>query len=122
MELSGFLAPDGTFNECKSWCHTSEAEKICKDKYGKEFTFSLHAEDFLYEQGYVGFYARNANHRFLVNGKVVLLTDEQVDFIINNLSKAYNDDQKKAMEDLLSYNDAYSERSILHYYESKIIN
>ena len=57
-----------------------------------------------------------------MNGKVVLLTDEQVDFIINNLSKAYNDDQKKAMEDLLSYNDAYSERSILHHYESKKVN
>ena len=121
MKLSGFLAPDGAFTECPSWSHTYEAEKICKEKFNKEFYSGIEAEDFLYEQGYVGFYARNASHRFIVNGNIILLTDKQLDFIINNIDKANNDDQRKDIEDLLRYNEDYSEHSIIQHYEKKII-
>lgn len=120
MELCGFLAPDGTFTECPSFAHMSTAQDITEKVYNREFYFGLQAEDFLYEQGYVGFYARSANHNWIVNDKICLLTDAQIDFIINNMSKAFNDEQAEAIKELLEWNDCYKEDSILHHYENKI--
>ena len=131
ISLSGFLAPDGTFTECESWEHTDTAKIICEEKYNKEFLSGIKAEDFLYDQGYCGFYARGASHRFLVNvnenekakdakkKRVCLLTDEQHDFIISNLANANNDDQKAEIEEMLEWDSEYREESALKYYEDK---
>ena len=120
MKLCGFLAPDGTFSECDPYSHTWEAQRICENKHEKRFLSGIKAEDFLHEQGYVGFYSRDVSHRFIVDGNIILLTSEQVDFVIMHLNEALNADQKREIERLLEDNEAYSERSILKHYERKI--
>jgi len=120
MKLCGFLAPDGTFSKCDPFVHTWEARKICINKYKKEFTSGIEAEQFLFSQGYVGFYSRDVSHRFIVDGNIILLTSEQVDFVIMHLNEALNADQKREIEKLLEDNEAYSERSILKHYERNI--
>ena len=122
MSLCGFLAPDGIFTECDSWEHMQTAENIAKEKYNKTFQNSHEAEQYLYEVGYVGFYARAVGHTWIsrVDGRIILLTDAQKDFVISHLTRANNNDQKKSMEDLLRWNDDYQEYSILSHYESKI--
>lgn len=126
MELCGFLAPDGTFTECECWSHVPTAEGIANGTYNKKFYSGVQAEDFLFDKGYVGFYARNASHRFVIGRgeerKILLLTDEQKDFIINNLVNANNDEQRTEMQKILEYDDAYREDSILHHYENKILS
>lgn len=125
MELCGFLAPDGTFTECECWSHTATAESIVNGKYNQNFYSGIQAEDFLYEKGYVGFYARSASHRFVVSEgeerRIILLTDEQKDFIINNLVNANNDDQRAEIENILAYDSDYREDSILSRMEDKYI-
>lgn len=122
MSLCGFLAPDGTFTECDSWEHMQTAENIANEKYNKTFQHLYEAERYLYEVGYVGFYARAVGGIQIsrVDNRIILLTDAQKDFVINHLAKANNKDQKKSMEDLLKWNDEYHEDSILSYYESNI--
>lgn len=122
MSLCGFLAPDGTFTECDSWEHMQTAENIAKEKYNKTFQNSHEAEQYLYEVGYVGFYARAVGHTWIsqVDNHIILLTDAQKNFVINHLDRANNNDQKKSIEDLLKWNDDYQEYSILSHYESKI--
>ena len=119
MALCGFLAPDGTFTECDSWEHTSTAQEIA-EKCNQSFLNGIQAENFLFDAGYVGFYSRDASHRFIVGKgkerKILLLTDKQKDFIISNLINANNDEQKKAMQEILEHDDGYREYSILHHY------
>lgn len=123
MGLCGFLAPDGTFTECESWAHMDTAKSIAKSKHNTEFDRGYDAEKFLYEKGYVGFYARNTGHTWISkqDKRIILLSDEQRDFIIKNLSSANNDDQRKSMEELLEWDEGYREDSILHHYENKIV-
>ena len=122
--LIGFLSSNGTFTECDSYGHMSKAENIAKSNYKKEFKNGYEAEQFLYEKGYVGFYARSVGFKFLVgndnNKRVRLLSDKQRDFIINNLSNANNMDQQKDMEGLLEFDDGYRNENILHYFENNI--
>ena len=119
--LSGFLAPDGIYTECEYFGHMSAAKIIVEEKYNKSLG-GWDAEKFLYEQGYVGFYARNVGHtwRSKINKRIITLTDEQRDFIIAHLEDANNDDQKRSMFEMLEWDDAYREDSILHHYEAKI--
>lgn len=121
MELSGYLSPDGVFTECPYWCHSLEAERICKEKYGKDFGSAIASEDYLYDQGYVGFYNRSANHKFVVDGKIVLLTSKQLDFIFDNLDNANNEEQRAFIENLIACNSDYSESLVLHHYENQIM-
>lgn len=122
MSLCGFLAPDGTFTECDSWEHMQTAENIAKEKYNKTFQHSYEAEQYLYEVGYVGFYARAVGYIWIsrIDNRIILLTEAQKDFVISHLAKANNKDQKESMEDLLKWNDEYKEDSILSHYESRI--
>lgn len=122
MSLCGFLAPDGTFTECDSWEHMQTAANIAKEKYNRTFPHSYEAEQYLYEVGYVGFYARAVGYTGIsrVGNRIILLTDAQKNFIITHLDKANNKDQKKSMEDLLLWNDEYQKDSILSRYESRI--
>ena len=119
--LCGFLAPDGTYTECPIFAHTEAALDICEEVYGEEFFNGIQAEDYLYEKGYVVFYARNARYRFFLNNQdrsrkereVNLLTDTQIDFIINHLETANNFEQKGDMLELLEWNSDIKEDSIL---------
>ena len=122
MSLCGFLAPDGTFTECDSWEHIQTAATIAKEKYNRTFQHSYEAEQYLYEVGYIGFYARAVGHTWIsrIGNHIILLTDAQKDFVIDHLARANNNDQKKSMEDLLKWSDEYQEDSILSHYESKI--
>ena len=122
MSLCGFLAPDGTFTECDSWEHMQTAANIAKEKYHRTFQHSYEAEQYLYEVGYVGFYARAVGYTWIsrIDNRIILLTDVQKDFVISHLTRANNNDQKKSMEDLLRWNDEYQEDSILSHYESEI--
>ena len=122
MSLCGFLAPDGTFTECDSWEHMQTAANIAKEKYNRTFQHSYEAEQYLYEVGYVGFYARAVGYTWIsrIDNRIILLTDAQKDFVISHLTGANNNDQKKSMEDLLRWNDEYQEDSILSRYESRI--
>ncbi len=117
MNLCGFLAPDGTFTECLVWAHTSMTEIICKMTYKKKCVTGIEAEDFLYEQGYVGFYSRSVSHRWLINHHFCMLTDEQFAFILSNKANALNSDQENSINELLQWNDDYKESSILSHYE-----
>ena len=122
MSLCGFLAPDGVFTECDSWEHMQTAADISKEKYNKTFQHLYEAEDYLYEIGYVVFYARAVGYTGIsrIGNRIILLSEAQKDFIITHLDKANNKDQKKSMEDLLKCNDDYQEDSILNHYESNI--
>lgn len=116
--LCGFLAPDGTYTECPIFAHSEAALDICDEVYGEEFLNGILAEDYLYEKGYVIFYARNARYKFfLVNQdgtrEVNLLTDVQIDFIINHLETANNYEQNNDMLELLEWNNDVKEDSIL---------
>lgn len=116
--LCGFLAPDGTYTSCPTFAHTECAFDICEEIYGQEFLNGILAEDFLYEKGYVIFYARNARYRFfLINEdgtrEVNLLTDNQIDFIINHLEQANNFEQRNDMLEVLEWNEDIKEDSVL---------
>jgi len=116
--LCGFLAPDGTYTSCPMFAHTECALDIVLEVYGEEFFNGIFAEDFLYEKGYVIFYARNARYRFfLINQdgtrEVNLLTDAQIDFIINHLEQANNIEQNGDMLELLQWNEDIKEDSVL---------
>ena len=109
MSLCGFVAPDGTFTECDSWEHMQTAANIAREKYDKTFQHLYEVEQYLYEIGYVGFYARAVEHTWIsrIDNRIILLTDAQKDFVISHIDKASNKDQKKSMEDLLTWNDDY---------------
>ena len=123
MVLSGFLAPDGTFTECGYQEHTDTATGIVNRVFGEKINNGIRAEDFLYENSYVGFYARGASHRFSIGKgderRVLLLTDAQKDFLINHLANANNDDQRNDMENLLRFDEDYREDSVLTRIENK---
>lgn len=120
--LIGFLAPDGTFTECDSYEHLELAKEIAEKKFQKPYLSGIKAEDLLFENGYIGFYSRNVSKRFIVNGKIILITDKQKDFIIENMCIANNDDQLKEMESMLKQNDDFAEDSVLTHYERKIVS
>ena len=122
MSLCGFLAPDGTFTECDSWEHMQTAANIAREKYNRTFQHLYEAEQYLYDIGYIGFYARAVGYTGIsqVSNRIILLTGAQKDFVTHHLAKASNKDQKKSMEDLLQWNDEYQEDSILSQYENKI--
>ena len=91
MELCGFLAGDGTFTFCECWQHVASAQKLVQETYG-EYLTGIRAENFLMEQGYVVYYANSVQHRFCIGfgakSRMMLLTAEQKDFIVANLSNA----------------------------------
>ena len=122
MSLCRFLAPDGTFTECDSWEHMQTAANIAREKYNRTFQHLHEAEQYLYEVGYVGFYARAVGYTGIsrIDNRIILLTEAQKDFVTNHLARANNKNQKKSMEDLLEWNDEYQEDSILSHYEIKI--
>lgn len=123
MELCGFLAPDGKFTECDSWEHTTTAKEIVQKTYNSDIKSGLDAEKFLFEKGYVSFNARSANHKWISDtGNIILLTEQQRDFIINNLENANNQDQERDIKELMEWDDAYREDHILHHYENNLNN
>ena len=79
------------------------AANITKKKYNRTFQHSYEAEQYLYEVGYVGFYARAVGYTRIsrVDNRIVPLTEAQKDLVIDHLARANNKDQKKSMEDLL---------------------
>lgn len=117
MQLSGFLSPSGNFTDSPYWCHTYTAEKICEKDFNKEFNSGIESENFLYDNGYVGFYTSGANFRFVVNGKIILLSNKQIDFLLLNLNNANNQEQKRDIEKILKYNEKYKEHFILQHYD-----
>ena len=122
MGLCGFLAPNGTYTECPSWSHLSTAIDICNNVFKKDFYSGIEAEDFLFNNGYIEFNARGASKRYIVDKKILLLSDEQKDFLVKNLENTNNQEQKDAIMEILDYDDGYREDSILNHYERKIVN
>lgn len=116
--LIGFLAMDGTYTECEPWAHLTTAQTICKEQFGKILN-GIAAEDYLYDQGYVIFYARGASNRFLRNDCFCPLSTEQLDFIIGHLKESNNEDQRTEIENMLRQHEGISGDSILDYYESE---
>lgn len=120
--LVGLLAPDGIWTECESWTHLDTAQEICDKFYNKEFIFGYQAENFLYDKGYVIFSARGVSHKSIMNdGTIVLLSQEQKDFIINNLSKANNNDQRESIIEMLKLDDDLREDSFISVIENKYL-
>lgn len=114
--LCGFLAPDGTYTECEFFEHLDLANNIAEKKYNQNFESRLQAEDYLYDLGYIGLYARNASHLFRNRNNVrqtILLTKEQINFLILNLENTNNESQKTSIQELLTRNEDYIEQSIL---------
>ena len=120
--LVGLLSPDGTWTECESWTHLHTAKEICDKLYNKEFIFGYQAENFLYDKGYVIFATRGASRKSIMNdGTIVLLSQEQKDFIINNLSKANNNDQRESIIEMLKLDDDLREDSFISVIENKYL-
>lgn len=117
--LIGFLDPDGVFTECEAYEHLELAKGIVQEKFQRKYISGIKSEELLFENGYIEFNSRGVSKRFIIDGKIVLLTNEQKDFIINNLKNANNSDQLKLMEKMLQQNDDLAERSILSYYEKQ---
>ena len=123
--LSGFVAPDGTFTYCESYEHLDTAQDIVSKLCGTIMN-RIHAEDYLFEHSYIELTSRSASFRFFVgNGTSKrirrALSDEQKDFLINNLSNANNDSQLEDMKRLLKYNDDINSNWILHCVENKYL-
>ena len=114
--LCGYLLQDATYIECGSYEHLETAKEIAHKYYNETIKSGIKAEDFLYEKGVVGFFSRNAGHRFISEekGNILLLTKEQLDFIINNLDNANNDEQKNAIKEILDFHDGYASGYILN--------
>lgn len=125
MILSGFLAPDGMFTKCEHWGHLSAAENITNEVYAQRTLEGIQAEEYLLDRGYVVFYADGVQHRFLSKscdaGQLLLLTGEQKNFIIDNLSNANNSKQKEELENLLLSDMEYQENSILSRMEERLL-
>lgn len=119
--MVGFLAPDGAFKKCAPWEHTKKVKEIILRKYGLEFKSGLQAEDYLYEQGYVIFFARGANFKFNTSSGMRTLTKEQRDFLSGHLNEANNDEQRGYMEQILQYDQELREDNILLRMEEKYI-
>lgn len=117
--MVGFLAPDGAFEKCAPWEHTKKAKEIIFRKHGLEFKNGLQAEDYLYEQGYVMFFARGANFKFNTLNGMRTLTKEQRDFLSSHLYEANNDEQRGYMEQILQYDQELREENILLRMEEK---
>ena len=122
MELCGFLSPNGQFIECPSYSHCDTAKTLCKNLYSVDLN-GIEAEDFLYDMGYMGFYARNAAKRWhhSKTKEKLLLSDNQVRFIVNNLDLALNDEQLETIEEILQWNDDLKEDSALNSISKKYI-
>lgn len=121
--LCGFLDQNGKYTECASFDHINEAELIIEKEY-KNFIVGLDAEEYLYEKGYVIFYSRGAAHRFFslnTKGKEIPLSDPQIDFLIENLNNANNDEQHCDMMDILKLHEDLTEKSILATIEDKYV-
>ena len=83
----------------------------------------VRAENFLLENGYIELNTRSVYYRFFVGDdkQLVLLTSQQKDFLINNLSNANNPAQQKEMQELLERNDDLQSRSILRCIENRFL-
>ena len=124
MELCGFLAGDGTFTFSECWQHVASAQKLVQETYG-EYLTGIRAENFLMEKGYVVYYANSVQHRFCIGfgakSRMMLLTAEQKDFIVANLSNALTVEQRKSMEALLRQDEECQEKSVLSRMEAKYL-
>lgn len=105
--LIGFLSPEGIFYECTSWEHTSKAVEIYEQLYGEHYYGS--AEDFLLRLGYLVLRARDAYRGSWYDGKFILLTDKQLEWI-NSHAEAFNDAVKKDLNDMLFDNERIGKR------------
>ena len=101
-----------------------KAQELVETHYPEsktQFTNCLACEEYLYTLGWVGFYARESSFRFRVKETVgyrtQVLTKEQIDFILENLENANNDDQKQSMLEVLRHNEAYQEILLLQQYD-----
>lgn len=102
----GFLAPDGTWYPCDCWCHLDKAVEICSSL--GQTKSKLDAENYLYHQGYIIFYARHAafNH-YEGNGRVRLLTHKQKEFLFEMEKRTdINDDKIADIKQILKADDA----------------
>lgn len=99
--MIGFLSPEGKFIECCSWGHTDKAKEICEEKYNKEFTIGLEAEDYLLSLGYLVLRARDAYMSYLNDCKWIVLTDEQINWLTENI-ETLNENQKKDLNEILN--------------------
>ena len=117
--LIGFLAPDGTFTECSTFEHMLTAEHIANTKHNQNFYSGLAAEEYLFDIGYVGFYACSALKSFVIGEKIVLLSKEQLIFIFTNLNRTNNSEQETSIRDMIELDDAYRENSCLDHVSNK---
>ena len=90
-----------------------------------EYLTGIRAENFLMEKGYVVYYANSVQHRFCIGfgakSRMMLLTAEQKDFIVANLSNALPVGQRKSMEALLRQDEECQEKSVLSRMEAKYL-
>ena len=115
--LSGFVSPDGTYTYCESYEHLDVAQTIVSKLCGTIIN-RIRAEDYLFEHGYIELNSRGATFRFFIEDgtskRMRGLSEEQKDFLINNLSNANNDSQLEDMQRLLKYNDDINSKRILN--------
>lgn len=103
--IIGYLAPDGKFTSCTSYEHSSCATWICR-KLGFGDT-GYEAEQRLLNLGYICFRSRDAFMNYFRNDVEeripVIITDEQEQFIKENIEHMNNLEQLEDVNNMLEY-------------------
>ena len=89
--ISGFLAPDGTFHSCPSFCHMSLADKlVARLNLRKEKPYEI-SEDILLKHGYICIRASDVyKAAYGYDRKVLLITDEQQAFFEKHIEEFWD--------------------------------
>jgi hypothetical protein len=84
--MIGFLSPDAVLYKCESWGHTSKAFEIYEELFGKRCYGS--AERLLLSMGFLVLRANDAYMEYISeDGKLVLLTDNQINWIASHIDE-----------------------------------
>lgn len=118
--LCGYLAPDGTFYECEPYEHLDLAKSLASKIQGNEQSSGVQAEKALLGLGFVEFKSRDCLFCFF-GEQPKNLTEEQRDFIRENIDKANNDDQLKEIENLLKWDEDIREDLYLSVMENHFL-
>lgn len=104
--MIGFLSPDGIFYECDTWCHSMTASFILQELNIKRNydhkNLIVSDEDILLDIGYICLRARDAfRNEWNRNKQRMFLTNNQINWLIDNLDREEVETKKKDISDML---------------------
>jgi hypothetical protein len=108
--MIGFLSPDAVFYKCEPWGHTSKAFEIVESIYGRRYYGS--AEKHLLSLGYLVLRANDAYMEYITeDGKIVLLTYEQMKWVENNVDN-FTENVKRDLSQIIEAQEIRKRRIV----------